>query len=393
MFLFEEKQLQPVTIRGYRSAIARVYRLCGFDDCGQDFHLSALMANFDIQRPRRRTLFPRWDLGIVLDYLQSDTFSSTDDIPLLFLTLKTVFLVALASALRVSELHALAVADEYCRFNVDGSCSLTTCAGFVAKNKTPSSAPQQITLAPLLENPQLCPVSFLRCYVRRTESIRGTNHQLFVSARSPSAKTTPQLISAYLRSIVRRAYEWRASVPDAAPLDSSASPPLQQAPSSTPVALEDRRMLLRLGEDCRPAEVHRSSEGTEEPDPAVPVLAEASRSDRGQRGPFPVHSLRPGSELRWDAAQVLAPSSPLARCGRRVSPGVSGTGPVSPPQLTGRTAHELRALASSLALFRGTPVADIVRAVGWSAPSTFQRFYLRDLSADLHRLPAARHPQ
>ena len=47
----------------------------------------------------------------------------------------------------------------------------------------------------------------------------------------------------------------------------------------------------------------------------------------------------------------------------------------------GRAAHELRALASSLALHRGTPLRDILRAVGWSAESTFAKHYLRHVPA------------
>ena len=44
-----------------------------------------------------------------------------------------------------------------------------------------------------------------------------------------------------------------------------------------------------------------------------------------------------------------------------------------------RPAHELRALAASIALHRGTPYAEVIRAVGWSSASTFARFYLRHL--------------
>ena len=108
-YLFTTKGLQPVTIRGYRSAIARVYKLCGYYDCGQHPLISAVLANMDILRPRRQVLFPRWDLDIVLSYLQSDVFEPMDAIALTFLTYQAVFLVALASALRVSELRALSI--------------------------------------------------------------------------------------------------------------------------------------------------------------------------------------------------------------------------------------------------------------------------------------------
>lgn len=55
----------------------------------------------------------------------------------------------------------------------------------------------------------------------------------------------------------------------------------------------------------------------------------------------------------------------------------------------GRSAHELRAIAASLAFHRGTPLQDILRAVGWSAESTFARHYLRHVPAAPSQTEAA----
>ena len=74
LYLFETKSLQPITIMGYCSAIARVYRLCGFYDPGADIIISALMDNFQIAKPCKTTLFPKWSLEIVLRYLDSEVF-------------------------------------------------------------------------------------------------------------------------------------------------------------------------------------------------------------------------------------------------------------------------------------------------------------------------------
>jgi hypothetical protein len=51
VYLFEKKKLAPITIKGYRSAIARVYRLNGNPDPGADQYLSLLMDNFSLERP------------------------------------------------------------------------------------------------------------------------------------------------------------------------------------------------------------------------------------------------------------------------------------------------------------------------------------------------------
>ena len=59
LFLFEINKFQPITIMGYHSAIARVYRLCDLYDPGKDVVISALIENFQITKPRKTTLFPK----------------------------------------------------------------------------------------------------------------------------------------------------------------------------------------------------------------------------------------------------------------------------------------------------------------------------------------------
>ena len=44
-------------------------------------------------------------------------------------------------------------------------------------------------------------------------------------------------------------------------------------------------------------------------------------------------------------------------------------------------AHELRAVASSLAYMGGVALADVLQAVGWRQESTFVRHYLRQIRA------------
>jgi hypothetical protein len=78
-YLFVKLKLQPVTIKGYRSAISRVYRLCGLADPGQNQLISAFMANFDIERPKKHS-FPKWSLDIVLECFSSELFVSAQPI-------------------------------------------------------------------------------------------------------------------------------------------------------------------------------------------------------------------------------------------------------------------------------------------------------------------------
>jgi hypothetical protein len=90
IFLFEVKGLQPITIKGYRSAIARVYRLCGQPDPGADQDLSHLLNNFCLERPKKVLLFPKWSLDLVLNYLSGSPFEPLLIADMRELTLKTV---------------------------------------------------------------------------------------------------------------------------------------------------------------------------------------------------------------------------------------------------------------------------------------------------------------
>ena len=114
LFLHEVKNLATVTIRGYRSAIARVYRLCQLPDPGANQELSALFSNFGLERRRVTRLFPKWSLDVVLDFLQTERFEPLESTCMRNLSLKTVFLLTLATAGLVSEIHALSLSLSVC---------------------------------------------------------------------------------------------------------------------------------------------------------------------------------------------------------------------------------------------------------------------------------------
>ena len=65
----------------------------------------------------------------------------------LHVTLKTAFLLALATAKRCSEIHALAMDSNHLRFSQsDGSVSMIVQTGFLAKNHLPSICPDPIVI-------------------------------------------------------------------------------------------------------------------------------------------------------------------------------------------------------------------------------------------------------
>jgi hypothetical protein len=78
-------------------------------------------------------LFHKWSLEIGLRYLDSDSFEPLHNARLCRVTYKTGFRITLATAKRVSELHALSANIDCLRFNQDGSVTLQTLPGFVAR--------------------------------------------------------------------------------------------------------------------------------------------------------------------------------------------------------------------------------------------------------------------
>jgi len=167
---------------------------------------------------------PKWDLHLVLNALILPPFAFgvgaaiTDDvIDLKWRTIKTVFLVALASARRRSFLHALSVASSRCVFACGDTqnqsvVNLLPEAGFLAKNQLPSQTPQWITIPGIAHlNPteperMLCPVRQLKLYIRDTERIRGGRQRLFLHWNTAVKDIMASHISRWIVLAVKEAY-------------------------------------------------------------------------------------------------------------------------------------------------------------------------------------------
>ena len=70
-----------------------------------------MVKSFELERPRLRSHFPKWDLTLVLSSLLAPPYEPLESCGFKELTLKTVFLIAFASGRRQSEVHAFSVTD------------------------------------------------------------------------------------------------------------------------------------------------------------------------------------------------------------------------------------------------------------------------------------------
>ena len=178
---------------------------------GLDPIISELIKAFEIQRTIQRPLPPKWDLACVLSSLCKDPYEPLHKASLLHLTMKTVFLLTMAAAKRVSEIHALAMDTEHLRFDkTDGSVSLRTQMGFLAKSQLPSKSPLTIfipnlakTLTRENDNWLLCPVRALKCYLNKTKAIRKNRIRLFIPTRGDITKGS---IARWIAFTIKTAY-------------------------------------------------------------------------------------------------------------------------------------------------------------------------------------------
>ena len=168
MYLFEDRKLQPSTIDGYRSAIADKLGNSTLN-ISKDENLTRLLDSFHRDRPKGRRGIPSWNLSLVLHQLTKAPFELIKEASLKYLTFKTVFLLALGSGKRRSEIHAWQ--NRNIRHQSDWSkVSLYPSPSFLSKNQLAKEGPDCVApvvipaLAPTLDrslksDSSLCPVS------------------------------------------------------------------------------------------------------------------------------------------------------------------------------------------------------------------------------------------
>ena len=198
--------LESNTVRNYKSAIQAVHR--GFADgtsLKDDKSIRLLLDGMFNSRPPARKIVPAWDLNVVLNYLAGSPFEPMRSATLRDTTLKTVFLVALASGCRQSELHALSVSA-----TVFSRSGLTTNfrPGFLAKNErnnfshAPLTLPRIGTVSSVREDRVWCPVRAVDCYLDKTANIRKGNDQLFLTHKDPHKPAAKQTLARWLVSVI-----------------------------------------------------------------------------------------------------------------------------------------------------------------------------------------------
>ena len=208
--MFQNRKLQPGTIDGYRSAIADKLGNSTIN-VSKDENLTRLLDSFHRDRPKGRRGIPSWNLT-------KAPFEPLKEASLKHLTFKPVFLLALGSGKRRSEIHAWL--HKNIRHESDWSkVSLYPSLSFVSKNQLAKEGPDSVApvvipaLAPTLDKSltgdrSLCPVIALRYYLDRTSDLRQNKELVFVSFKKGFDKDiSPATISSWIKQTVILCYE------------------------------------------------------------------------------------------------------------------------------------------------------------------------------------------
>ena len=210
IYLFSEKKYQIST---YRSMISNTPKFKTGNRIGSNPVLSELIRSFELQRPVQRSLTSKWDLSWVLICLQKPPYEPLHKASKLHVTLKTAFPLALATAKRCSEIHALAMDSKHLRFNQsDGSVSLMVQPGFLAKNQLPSICPDPIVIPNLARvsnrkhsDGHLCPSRALKFYLKMTKPYRQNRTRLFLPIKGKQDISKPS-VSRWISYTIQLAY-------------------------------------------------------------------------------------------------------------------------------------------------------------------------------------------
>lgn len=212
-YLWEVVKLSPRTIANYKSALVSIVK--GLDGQPANDHpcLSMLLKSFRKQSVPVRVRVPDWDLAFVLEKLRSPPFeplSWSNRESKVRTTVKTVFLLALASAKRRGELQAISRDERDLVFSKEG-VHVRTVPGFLPKSAVKSHDPKPFFIPRLTpysgsdnDDRLLCPVRSLHFYLTATGGARP-EERLFQKIHGEGT-ISPQTVSAWITKCIKMCY-------------------------------------------------------------------------------------------------------------------------------------------------------------------------------------------
>lgn len=190
------------TINTYRSALSST--LCNINNVAVGSHplvTRLLKGVYNLRTPSPR-YFSTWDVTKVTGYLK--TLFPLVQLSLKSLTLKTVMLCALSSALREQTLCALDI-----KFLNKSGNSLSFSVSERLKTSKPGKSTRKVEFISLPEDNSLYPVAKLTEYMSRTEGLRrcasSEETPLFISFIKPHKAVSTATVARWIKSVLSAA--------------------------------------------------------------------------------------------------------------------------------------------------------------------------------------------
>ena len=215
LYLHRSLHLSYSSITSYRSILSDAFRFV-LPELSSHPVLHDLLQSFHLERPLPSSRVPPWDLLHVRSPLRGPPFEPLSSCSLQDLTHKVLFLLSLATARRVGELHTVSSSVSFS----GGDIFLSYLPEFGAKSESAANPlPCSFCVRSLRDfvgtlpgELLLCPVHALQVYLDRTSSLSPHLRSLFVSPRSPSRPLPKNTLSFFLRSIILQSFPSPSSV-------------------------------------------------------------------------------------------------------------------------------------------------------------------------------------
>ena len=213
---FDKSKAAVNTLKVYCAALTVCLgKFEGYTVSSHPFVSAWLKGAYNIKPPVHPAV-PRWSLPLVLHSFMEAPYEPMEKASLSVWTRKTIFLVAISSGARCSELQALDVREEMSVIR-NRSASLRTNPGFTPKHASEVNINRKIHLKAFYHNFKnrvernwntLCPIRALKHYIALTKRVRGDCFYLFMPyAPGKSGKQVSTVrIGGWLIQAIKDAY-------------------------------------------------------------------------------------------------------------------------------------------------------------------------------------------
>ena len=186
------------SINTAKSAISAIVKPSNSVTLGNQPLISRFMKGVFRSRPPVPRYESTWDVHIVLSHLGS--FAVASELNLKDLTLTLVMLMALVSAQRTQSLYLLDL-----NFMKHGTDMIQFAFPAHIKQSRQGYKNPTLQLKAYPADPKLCVVTHLQEYLSRTQKLRGSETQLFVSYVKPHRGVTKDTIARWIRTVMLEA--------------------------------------------------------------------------------------------------------------------------------------------------------------------------------------------